>query len=140
MSGWYIPRINSDPCKMGQRFSACIPSYTDKRGEVAKRCGSPAGWLCFRRSHNFPVGEKAEGRNKPRRRVGLRRIIGFAAKVGEPYCISAHWYTYKCVRTCTVSSKAGLYLKVGWPGRPPAEMPATHWEETPSMLLGKVEV
>ncbi len=41
-----------------------------------------------------------------------------------------------CGRTCTVSSKAGLYLKVGWAGRPPAEMPATHWEETPSMLAG----
>jgi hypothetical protein len=36
--------------------------------------------------------------------------------------------------TWTVSSKAGLYLKVGWAGRPPAERPAIHWEETPSML------
>jgi hypothetical protein len=46
-------------------------------------------------------------------------------------------YTYRTGvtrRTCTVSSNAGLYLKVGWAGRPPAERPATHWEETPSIL------
>ncbi len=45
-------------------------------------------------------------------------------------------WTRAVAGTCTVSSKAGLYLKVGWAGRPPAEMPAIHWEETPSTLAG----
>ena len=84
-----------------------------------------------------------EGQNKTRRRltVGLRLRIVFAAEFREAgheemaNLMSAHWYTYTCERTCTVSSKAGLYLKVAWPGRPPAEMPAIHWEETPSMLV-----
>jgi hypothetical protein len=40
--------------------------------------------------------------------------------------------------TCTMSSKVGLYLKVGNVGRPPAERPATHCEETPSTLRERV--
>ena len=51
----------------------------------------------------------------------------------------AHARTAHCdTHTCTMSSKVGLYLKVGKIGRPPAERPATHCEETPSTLRERV--